>query len=125
MDILEKLRQFLQGGPCLQELSADFTQDGPGTAGLFPRGMTPLERRRDLLGNAWVTYECLFTLYKRLEPGQDSAQWLLELETWLEAQQVAVQVRKSQAQELSRLKCALCTVDIAVKLCKEFAAKEG
>ena len=72
MEILEKLRQFLLGFPGLQELSVDFTQDGPGNSGLFPGGLTEVERRKDLLGNTYVTYECLFTLYKRLEPGQEA-----------------------------------------------------
>ena len=124
MEILEKLRQFLLGGPGLQELSADFPQDGPGNAGLFPGEVTEVERSTDLLGNARVRYACLFTLYKRLEPGQDSAQWLLELQSWLAERTDAVQVRKAKAQEVSRLQCALCTVTLAVRFWKHYDAKE-
>ena len=124
MEILEKLRQFLLGFPGLEDLSADFTQDGPGNSGLFPGGLTEVERRKDLLGNTYVTYECLFTLYKRLEPGQDSAQWLLDFQSWLAERTDAVLVRKAKTQEASRLQCNLCTVTLAVRLQKTFDAKE-
>ena len=120
MEILEKLRQFLLGFPGLQELSVDFTQDGPGNAGLFPLGMTEVDRQLDLLGNIRVTYECLFTLYKRLELGQDGAQWLLDLECWLLNNNDAVQVRKTNIQEASQLKCGLCTVTLAMRVRKNF-----
>ena len=124
MEILEKLRQFLLGGPGLADLSADFTQDGPGNSGLFPGEMTEVERRRDWLGNTYVTWESLFTLYKRLEPGQDSAQWLLDFQDWLAERTDAVWVRKAKNQETSRLQCNLCTVTLAVRLQKAFDAKE-
>lgn len=119
MEILEKLRQFLTDFPGLQELSADFTQDGPDCSGLFPAGLTEVDRHTDLLGNTRVTYQCLFTLYKRLEPGQDSAQWLLDFQNWLTERSDAVQVQKAKVQETSRLNCGLCTVTLAV------CAKEG
>ena len=125
MEILEKLRQFLLVFPGLAELSADFPQDGPGNSGLFPGEVTELDRYTDLLGNTRVVYECLFTLHKRLEPGQDSAQWVLDLEAWLAERTDAVQVRKAKAQESSRLHCGLCTVTLAVSFRKDFDAKEG
>ena len=119
MEILEKLRQFLTDFPGLQELSADFTQDGPDCSGLFPGGMTEEERHTDLLGHTQATYLCLFTLYKRLEPGTDSAQWLLDFQNWLSKNTDAVQIQKAKIQETSRLNCGLCTVSLAVR------AKEG
>ena len=124
MEILEKLRQFLLGFPGLEELSADFTQDGPGNSGLFPAGLNEVDRYTDLAGNSRVTYQCLFTLYKRLEPGQDSAQWLLDFLTWLTERTDAVQVQKTKTQEDSRLNCGLCTVTLAVCIQKDFDAKE-
>lgn len=124
MEILEKLRQFLLGFPGLQELSADFTQDGPDSSGLFPAGLTEVDRYTDLLGNARVTYQCLFTLYKRLEPGQDSAQWLLDFQNWLEKNSNAVRMQKAKTQEVSRLKCGLCTVTLAICYQKDIDAKE-
>lgn len=124
MEILRKLRQFLLGFPGLQELSADFTQDGPGNSGLFPAGLTEVDRRTDLLGNIQVTYQCLFTLYKRLQPGQDSAQWLLDFQNWLTERTDAVQVQKAKAQEVSRLNCGLCTVTLTVRIQKNYDAKE-
>ena len=124
MEILEKLRQFLLGFPSLTDLSADFTQDGPGNSGLFSGGLTEVERRRDWLGNTYVTCECLFTLYKRLEPGQDSAQWLLDFQDWLAERTDAVQVRKAKTQETSRLHCGLCTLTLAVRLQKDYAKEE-
>ena len=124
MEILEKLRQFLLGFPGLAELSADFTQDGPGNAGLFPAGITQVDRYTDLLGNTRVTCQCLFTLYKRLEPGQDSTQWLLDFGAWLAERTDLVQVQKVKIQETSRLNCGLCTVTLAVCTQKDFGAKE-
>ena len=63
MEILEKLRQFLLGFPGFDgELSVDFTQDGPGNSGLFPAGLTEVDRYVDLLGNMQVRYQSLFTL---------------------------------------------------------------
>lgn len=125
MEILEKLRQFLLGFPGLdEELSADFTQDGPGNSGLFPAEVTETDRRIDLLGNMQVTYQCLFTLYKRMQPGQDSAQWLLDFQSWLTENSRTVQVQKAKTQEASRLNCGLCTVTLAVCIEKNFDAKE-
>ena len=124
MEILEKLRQFLLGFPSLADLSADFTQDGPGNSGLFPGGVTEVKRRCDLLGNTYMTYECLFTLYKRLEPGQDSNQWLLDFQSWVTENNVSVRVKKAQAQEVSRLKSGLCTVTLAVCVQRNTEEKE-
>lgn len=125
MEILEKLRQFLLGFPGLEgELSVDFTQDGPGNSGLFPAGLTEVDRRVDLLGNTQLAYQCLFTLYKRMLPGQDSAQWLLDFQNWLTERTDAVQVQKAKTQEGSRLNCGLCTVTLAVCFQKDIDAKE-
>jgi len=126
MEILEKLRQFLLGFPGLEgELPVDFTQDGPGNSGLFPAGLTEVDRRVDLLGNTQLTYQCLFTLYKRMQPGQDSAQWLLDFQNWLAEKSNTVQVQKAKTQEVSRLNSGLCTVTLAVCFQKDIEAKEG
>ena len=61
MEILEKLQQFLLGFPGLEDLSADFTQDGPGNSGLFPAGLKETDRYMDLVGNLQITCQCLFT----------------------------------------------------------------
>lgn len=125
MEILEKLRQFLLGFPGFDgELPADFTQDGPDTSGLFSGGLTEVDRRMDLLGNIRITYQCLFTLHHRMQPGQDSAQWLLDFENWLTENTSAVQIEKAKVQEVSRLNCGLCTVSLAVNFCKDIDAKE-
>ena len=124
MEILEKLRQFLLGGPGLEELSADYTQDGPGNSGLFPAGLKEVDKYMDLVGNVRITYQCLFTLYKRMQPGQDSAQWLWDFQNWLVEQSTVVQVQSAKVQEASRLNCSLCTVTLAVCVQKEIDAKE-
>ena len=125
MEILEKLRQFLLGFPGFDgELPVDFTQDGPDTSGLFPVGLTELDRRIDLLGNMQVRYQSLFTVYHWMRPGQDSAQWLLDFENWLTEKTKAVQIKKAKVQEASRLNSSLCTVSLAVSFCKDIDAKE-
>ncbi len=126
MEILEKLRQFLLGFPGFNgELSVDFVQDGPDCSGLFPAEVTEVDRYIDLLGNMQVTYQCLFTLYHRMQPGQDSAQWLLDLQNWLAENSEAVRVQKAKIQEDSRLNCGLCTLSLAVCVQKDMDAKEG
>ena len=126
MEILEKLRQFLLGFPGFDgELPVDFAQDGPGNSGLFPVGLTELDRQIDLLGNMQVRYQCLFNLYHRMQPGQDSAQWLLDFENWLTEQTKAVHIKKAKAQETSRLDSGLCTVTLALCFRKDVDAKEG
>ena len=125
MEILEKLRQFLLGFPGFDgELPVDFTQDGPDTSGLFPAGLTEVDRRTDLLGNMQVRYQSLFTLHHRMRPGQDSTQWLLDFENWLAEHTNTVQIQKAKAQEASRLNSGLCTVNLAVTFCKDIDAKE-
>ena len=126
MDILEKLQKFLLGFPGFDgELPADFTQDGPGNSGLFPAEVTEVDRYTDLLGNMQITYQCLFTLYHRMQPEQDGAQWLLDFRHWLAENSEAIQVQKAKIQETSRLNCGLCTVTLAVCIQKDIAAKEG
>ena len=73
MEILEKLRQFLLGCPGLEDLSADFTQDGPGNSGLFPGELKEVDRYMDLVGNVQITYQCLFTLRKRMQRKQHNS----------------------------------------------------
>lgn len=125
MGILEKLRQFLLGFPGFDgELAVDFTQDGPGNSGLFPAEITEVDRYMDLLGNMQVQYQSLFTLYHRMQPGQDSAQWLLDFQNWLTEQTKAVQVQKAKVREDSRLNSGLCTLTLAVCSRRDIEAKE-
>lgn len=137
--MLEKLRTFLLGFPGWEEEpTIDFAEDGLGYAGLFFKDLEETDRQVDLIGNVQVEYACRFTLYRRMLPGQDSAQWLLDLESWVQQQNAAgllpplgdvpererIRIQKGSLQEASRLGTGLCTVIVVAEFVKKFEVRE-
>lgn len=135
----DQLRQWLLTFPGWEgEPSLDFVEDGPGNTGLFPAGLEETGRRVDLLGNVQVEYRYRFALYRRMLPGQDSAQWLLDFQSWVQQQNAAgltpcfgdvpererILVQKGSLQEVSRLGNGLCTVTIVADFVKEYEVRE-
>lgn len=95
---LADLLAFLAKAPALQDvtLRAEEAGPAPGTGGLWPRGVTVLTRREDVLGG--VTLRCraefLLRLCLPLPPGDDAqalhnAGRLLALQGWVAAQSAA------------------------------------
>ena len=140
MEMLEKLRQFLLGfSGWDEEPSGDFGEDGPGQTGLFPLSQEEIARRKDLVGNVRAEYLARFTLRRRLRPGLDGAQWLLDFERWLQEQEAAgltprfgdvpvaekLRLAKGEFQQIPRLGTGLCTVTLAVEFIKECKAGGG
>ena len=96
--LLPALRDFLAGAPALAEipLRVEDAGPGPGTGGLWPRGVTVLTRKEDVLGG--VTLRCRAEFLLRLclpLPPRDDAQALrnagrlLSLQSWVAAQSAA------------------------------------
>lgn len=92
MTDLEKMKQWLQTYPGLEELSVDYVEDRPGQTGLFFQGMEELSRRKDILGNCWIACRYRFILQRKVLFQQDltaEAQWLLEFQNWVQQQCLA------------------------------------
>lgn len=96
--VLPALRDFLAGAPALADLTLRVENAGPapGTGGLWPRGVTVLTRKENLLGG--VSLRCraefLLRLCLPLPPGDDAravknAGRLLALESWVAARSAA------------------------------------
>ena len=92
--VLNDLRAFLAQAPALAEIPLRVEEAGsePGTGGLWPRGVTVVTRKEDVLGG--VTLRCraefLLRLCLPLPPGDDdqavrNAGRLLALEGWVAA----------------------------------------
>ena len=85
--MLDTLRQWLQTFPQWDSvLQLDYAEDVPGNSGLYPKGMTELSRREDVLGNLKVRYSCLFVLKRAAAPGEENARWLLHFQNWVAEQ---------------------------------------
>ncbi len=96
--VLPALRDFLAGAPALSDLTLRVEDAGPapGTGGLWPRGVTVLTRKENLLGG--VSLRCraefLLRLCLPLPPGDDAravrnAGRLLALQSWVAAKSAA------------------------------------
>ena len=85
--MLEKMKAWLQTYPGWEgTLQFDYADTVPGNSGLYPRGITELSRREDVLGNRKTRCSCLFTLRRAAVPGLENAQWLLEFQNWVAEQ---------------------------------------
>ena len=135
MKELEKLRQWLLTFPGLgRELTVDYLGAGPGSTGLFPAGLEETSRREDLLGNVQVACRYQFTLYRRMAPGQDSAQWFLDFQNWVQQQSVAglaprfgdvpdeewLLAQKGKSKELSASGIGTCAVTLTAEFIRNY-----
>ena len=86
--MLNKMKLWLASFPGWEEqLSIDYADGVPGNSGLYPRGITEISRREDVLGNVAVRCACVFTLRRSACPGEESARWLLDLQNWVMEQE--------------------------------------
>lgn len=82
--MLEKMRHWLETFPKWDAaLQFDYVDAVPGSTGLYPRGLTELSRREDVLGN--VTVRCCAAFLLRRVAGQsaENAQWLVDFQNWV------------------------------------------
>ena len=85
--MLEKMKQWLQTFPLWEgTLQLDYADDVPGNAGLYPKGMTELSCREDVLGNRNYRYSYTFTLRRAAATSEENAHWLLEFQRWVAEQ---------------------------------------
>lgn len=82
--MLEKLRQWLESFPGWDsQIQIDYLDISPGNAGLYPRGITELSRREDVLGNVQVRCSCAFVLRMAALGAEAQARWLLDFQSWV------------------------------------------
>lgn len=98
MTALEKMRDFIESYPgfdILEELSIDYADRVPATAGLFPSGLVEVRRHADIMGDVTVDNQYNFALYTVLPkaPGEDegatlNAEWVAAFQEWVQEQSV-------------------------------------
>ena len=82
--MLEQMRKWLQTFPQWEGvLQFDYADGVPGNSGLYPRGITELSSREDVLGNRKSRYSCAFILRRVAGGSRENAQWLLDFQNWV------------------------------------------
>lgn len=82
--MLEAMKVWLQTFPKWEGvLQFDYADSVPGNAGLYPRGITELSSREDVLGNRKSRFSCAFVLRRVAGGSQENAQWLLDFQNWV------------------------------------------
>ena len=85
--MLETMKAWLETFPAWEgTLQFDYADAVPGSTGLYPRGITELSRREDVLGNVKVRYSCAFTLRRVAACSRENTRWLLQLQNWVAEQ---------------------------------------
>ena len=131
--MLEKMITWLQTFPQWEDsIQIDFLQARPGSSGLYPKGLTELSRREDVLGNLTLQCRCDFLLRKNAGIREENARWLLEFQRWVMEQDrmglapkfgdapksERVRVSDGQLQSLSQTGSALYTVKLWTEFTK-------
>lgn len=82
--MLEAMKAWLETFPQWEgTLQFDYADSVPGTMGLYPKGITELSSREDVLGNRKTRLSCAFTLRRTAAGGQKNARWLLDFQNWV------------------------------------------
>ena len=82
--MLETFTRWLQTFPAWEDsIQIDFVDARPGSTGLYPKGLTELSRREDVLGNLTVRCRYDFLLRKVGGNGEENARWLLQFQNWV------------------------------------------
>lgn len=82
--MLEKMTSWLKTFPQWEgSIHVDFLEGLPGDNGVYPRGITELSRREDVLGNVKVRCRYDFLLRRSVVSGEENARWLLEFQNWV------------------------------------------
>lgn len=94
MTVLEKMRAFIESYPeydVISTFQVDYTDQLPVNGGLFPSGLTELQRTKDILGNVTVRNQYNFALYTVFykPPGDDTeattnAEWQIHFQEWVQ-----------------------------------------
>ena len=131
--MLEKMITWLQTFPQWEDsIQIDFLQARPGSSSLYPKGLTELSRREDVLGNLTLQCRCDFLLRKNAGIREENARWLLEFQHWVMEQDrmglapkfgdapksERIRVSDGQLQSLSQTGSALYTVKLWTEFTK-------
>ena len=133
--MLENLKQWLETFPQWDGvLQFDYADSVPGSTGLYPKGITELSAREDVLGNRKTRLCAAFTLRRAAVGGQKNAQWLLDFQNWvMEQDRLGLAPRFGDAQRIrafegkldthKQVGSAVYTVQLAVEFTKNFEVK--
>ena len=89
MTLLEQVQGWVGTYPGMERLERFWVEDvgtGPGQGGLYPKGLTELERKEDILGNVEVVDQVRFRLYFVFQKAASDAHWLLDFQDWVQEQ---------------------------------------
>jgi len=82
--MLETMKTWLHTFPLWSgDIQVDYLDTQPGNTGLYPRGITQIARREDVLGNLKVRCRSTFLLRRSAVAGADNALWLLKFQNWV------------------------------------------
>ena len=82
--MLDVMRTWLQTYPKWEGvLQFDYADSVPGNTGLYPKGMTEISSREDVLGNRKTRLSCAFTMRRSAAAGEKNARWLLDFQNWV------------------------------------------
>ena len=82
--MLENMKAWLQTFPQWEgNIQVDYLEAVPGNTGLYPKGITEISRREDVLGNVKVRCRSTFLLRKTAVDTEENARWLLAFQQWV------------------------------------------
>ena len=82
--MLDMVKAWLETYPQWEgTLQFDYADSVPGNTGLYPKGMTEISSREDVLGNRKTRLSCGFTLRRAAVAGEKNARWLLDFQSWV------------------------------------------
>lgn len=131
--MLEKMRQWLETFPGWEgTLQLDYVDAVPVSNGLYPRGITELSRREDVLGNLTARCRCDFLLHRTAGQSTENAQWLLDFQNWVMEQDrmglapafgdvpgtQRLRASEGKLENLKQVGSALYTVQLSVEFTK-------
>lgn len=138
MTDLEKLLSWLKTYPHWEgQLYTDHTEAAPVNNGVYPLGLEELERKEDVLGNVTARCRYRFTLQRMVTGQADNtahAQWLLGLQSWVQAQCAArlaptfgdepareqIRAEKGRLKDASQTGTAVYTVTITAEFIRRY-----
>ena len=98
MTAIEIISNFIKsypGSDIFQKFHVDYTDNIPFNGGVFPSGLVEISRKKDILGNAYVTNQYNFGIYCIFEKSQgddvgaaENADWVMDFQEWVQKQSI-------------------------------------
>lgn len=133
--MLEEMMKWLQTFPLWEDsIQIDYVDTCPGSTGLYPKGLTEVSRREDVLGNLTVRCRYDFLLRKVSGNGEENAKWFLQFQNWVMEQDrlglapkfgddpksERIRASEGQLQSYAQVGSALYTVKLSAEFTKNF-----